>query len=247
MALRLPAVLGARLVTMRCSRMTCCPASSILAGLSSISFARASPLPRRVAVLRQSGNSGDMKLQNDCMMHDPVDDSLGDQVVSEDAFLSRYIQCQQALYSVPSTACPPGQEVEVRLNGKLVRIYHKDQLIKVHQRQPEGGRSTVPADYPAVVPGTPPGCRTRSSARRPRWGLRWTGLSRDASKARCPGPRSGRDTSCSGWGSATLPCASTPPVSGPFRWTSSMCIAWYVSWSKAWNGTPMPNDPGPGC
>ena len=62
-----------------------------------------------------------------------------------------HIQCQLALYSVPSVACPPGQEVEVRLDSKLVRIYHKDQLIKVHQRQPEGGRSTDPADYPAVV------------------------------------------------------------------------------------------------
>ena len=32
-----------------------------------------------------------------------------------------------------------------------MRIYHKDQLIKVHQRQPEGGRSTDLADYRAVV------------------------------------------------------------------------------------------------
>ena len=62
-----------------------------------------------------------------------------------------HIQCQLALYSVPSVACPPGQEVEVRLDSKLVRIYHKDQLIKVHQRQPEGGRSIDTQDYPAMV------------------------------------------------------------------------------------------------
>ncbi len=36
-----------------------------------------------------------------------------------------HIQCQLALYSVPSVACPPGQEVEVRLDSKLVRINHR--------------------------------------------------------------------------------------------------------------------------
>ena len=62
-----------------------------------------------------------------------------------------HVQCQLALYSVPSSTCPPGQEVEVRLDSKLVRIYHKGRLIKVHQRQPEGGRSTDVDDYPATV------------------------------------------------------------------------------------------------
>ena len=62
-----------------------------------------------------------------------------------------HVQCQLALYSVPSAACPPGQKVEVRLDSKLVRIYHKGRLIKVHQRQPEGGRSTDAADYPDTV------------------------------------------------------------------------------------------------
>ena len=33
-----------------------------------------------------------------------------------------HVQCRQALYSVPSTVCPPRQEVEVRLDSKLVRI-----------------------------------------------------------------------------------------------------------------------------
>ena len=60
-----------------------------------------------------------------------------------------HIQCRQALYSVPSGLCPPGQEVEVRVGSKLVRIYHRGKLIKVHQRQPKGGRATDPDDYPA--------------------------------------------------------------------------------------------------
>ncbi len=62
-----------------------------------------------------------------------------------------HIQCQQALYSVPSSLCPPGQRVEVRVDSKLVRIYHRGQLIKTHVRQPKGGRATDPADYPAEL------------------------------------------------------------------------------------------------
>ena len=62
-----------------------------------------------------------------------------------------HIQCLQALYSVPSDVCPPRQEVEVRVDSKLVRIYHRGQLIKTHVRQPAGGRSTDPDDYPAEI------------------------------------------------------------------------------------------------
>ena len=62
-----------------------------------------------------------------------------------------HIQCQQAIYSVPSQLCPPGREVEVRLDGKLVRIYQRGQLIKMHQRQPVGGRSTDVDDYPPKI------------------------------------------------------------------------------------------------
>ena len=60
-----------------------------------------------------------------------------------------HIACQYALYSVPSATCPPGQKVEVRLGSKLVRIYHRGRLIKVHPRQDRGGRSTDPDDYPS--------------------------------------------------------------------------------------------------
>ena len=62
-----------------------------------------------------------------------------------------HIQCQQALYSVPSDVCPPGQQVEIRVDSKLVHIYHRGQLIKTHLRQPKGGRSTDPDDYPAEL------------------------------------------------------------------------------------------------
>ena len=59
--------------------------------------------------------------------------------------------CQYALYSVPSSLCPPGQRVEIGLGSKLVRIYHRGRLVKLHPRQPRGGRSTDAADYPAEL------------------------------------------------------------------------------------------------
>ena len=65
-----------------------------------------------------------------------------------------HIQCLQALYSVPSSRCPPGQKLEARVDSKLVRIYHRDQLIKTHVRQPRGRRATDTQDYPAET--TPP-------------------------------------------------------------------------------------------
>jgi len=62
-----------------------------------------------------------------------------------------HIKCLDALYSVPSHLCRPGQKVEVRVDSKLVRIYHRGQLIKTHPRQPVGGRSTDVGDYPPKV------------------------------------------------------------------------------------------------
>ena len=59
-----------------------------------------------------------------------------------------HVACQYALYSVPSALCPPGQRVEIGLDAKLVRIYHQGRLVKVHPRQPRGGRATDPLDYP---------------------------------------------------------------------------------------------------
>ena len=52
---------------------------------------------------------------------------------------------------MPSTLCPPGQQVEVGLGSRLVRIFHRGQLIKTHVRQSCGGRATDPGDYPAEL------------------------------------------------------------------------------------------------
>ncbi len=59
-----------------------------------------------------------------------------------------HIAFQYALYSVPYDRCPPGVEVEARADRDLVRIYRRGELMKTHLRQPKGGRSTDPADYP---------------------------------------------------------------------------------------------------
>lgn len=58
----------------------------------------------------------------------------------------RHIQAAKALYSVPGELI--GQTVTVRLDAQLAKIHHRGQVIKVHPRQPAGGRSTDPEDLP---------------------------------------------------------------------------------------------------
>jgi len=51
-----------------------------------------------------------------------------------------------AVYSVPGNRI--GQVVDARADSKLVRISQNGQLLRVHQRQPPGGRSTIREDLP---------------------------------------------------------------------------------------------------
>lgn len=60
-----------------------------------------------------------------------------------------HVRALNALYSVPHALI--GQLVEVRADEQLVKVWHRGQLVKVHPRQPAGGRSTDTGDYP---PGT---------------------------------------------------------------------------------------------
>lgn len=57
-----------------------------------------------------------------------------------------HIQFRRALYSVPTRYI--GQEVDGRGDSRLVRIYHRGALIKLHPVQPPGGRSTDYTDSP---------------------------------------------------------------------------------------------------
>jgi transposase len=59
-----------------------------------------------------------------------------------------HVSVQYALYSAPSTTCPPGTELEARCDQGLVKLYRGGDLVKVHPRQPKGGRSTDENDYP---------------------------------------------------------------------------------------------------
>ena len=57
-----------------------------------------------------------------------------------------HLQVQRALYSVPTRYI--GRDVRVRSDRQVVRIFLGSELIKVHARQPPGGRATDPNDYP---------------------------------------------------------------------------------------------------
>jgi transposase len=59
-----------------------------------------------------------------------------------------HVSYRYALYSAPCTTCPPGSKLEVRGDGKLVKLYRRGALVKVHSLQPKGGRATDPNDYP---------------------------------------------------------------------------------------------------
>src|SRR5439155_26408354 len=59
-----------------------------------------------------------------------------------------HVAFQYALYSAPSTTCPPGTKLEIRSDQKLVRFYRRRELVKIHPRKGNGEGSTDPADYP---------------------------------------------------------------------------------------------------
>jgi transposase len=58
-----------------------------------------------------------------------------------------HIEVDKALYSVPGDLI--GHYVSVRADSKVVKVFHRGQLVKVHPRQRPGGRHTDPADLPA--------------------------------------------------------------------------------------------------
>jgi hypothetical protein len=63
----------------------------------------------------------------------------------------QHVRFGQALYSVSwqhDGRPTRGRQVTVRGDSALVRVYLQGALIKTHQRQPPGGRSTDYADYP---------------------------------------------------------------------------------------------------
>lgn len=59
-----------------------------------------------------------------------------------------HVSVQYALYSANYQTCPPGTKLEARCDRSLVKLYRGGELVKVHPRQPKGGRWTDPDDYP---------------------------------------------------------------------------------------------------
>ncbi len=57
-----------------------------------------------------------------------------------------HIEVDKALYSVPGNLI--GFRVKARADARVVKVFHRGQLIKVHPRQRPGGRHTDPADLP---------------------------------------------------------------------------------------------------
>lgn len=59
-----------------------------------------------------------------------------------------HIQVKKALYSVPHLYTERQAWVRVRIDRQTVRIYFRNEVIKVHPRMKSGERSTDPNDYP---------------------------------------------------------------------------------------------------
>ncbi|VBA47281.1 hypothetical protein LAUMK13_05786 [Mycobacterium innocens] len=57
-----------------------------------------------------------------------------------------HAEVAKALYSLPEQWI--GATLDVRADSELVKFYHRGQLVKVHPRQPAGGRSTDREDLP---------------------------------------------------------------------------------------------------
>ncbi len=58
----------------------------------------------------------------------------------------RHCEVAKALYSIPGELI--GQHLTARADSRLVRFYHRGQLVKTHPRKPPGGRSTHAGDLP---------------------------------------------------------------------------------------------------
>lgn len=57
-----------------------------------------------------------------------------------------HVRAGNAFYSVPWRLA--GQQVRVRADGTLVKIYHRGQVVRTHPQQPAGGRVSEAADFP---------------------------------------------------------------------------------------------------
>jgi transposase len=62
-----------------------------------------------------------------------------------------HVEVGKALYSVPTAYL--GLRLQARADSRLVKLFHRGQLVKIHPRQRPGGRATDPDDLPAEKAG----------------------------------------------------------------------------------------------
>jgi len=72
------------------------------------------------------------------------------QVGIRSVHMDGYVEVDAAFYTAPANLI--GQEVRVRWDERLVRIYHQGQAVRVHLKRPPGNWSTNPEDRPAHKP-----------------------------------------------------------------------------------------------
>jgi transposase len=58
-----------------------------------------------------------------------------------------HVEVARAIYSVPNELV--GKKLRARADSVTVKLFHNGRLVKVHPRQPAGGRFTDPADLPS--------------------------------------------------------------------------------------------------
>ena len=102
---------------------------------------------------------------------------------------------------------------------KLVRIYHRGRLVKVHPRQPRGGRSTDTADYPRRAERLHAAGARRYQAQRRRAGPGGGRVRRSPLRWPLPWARIRQGHKLLRLGQRYTPRVLTLPAAGPWRWT----------------------------
>jgi hypothetical protein len=127
-----------------------------------------------------------------------------------------HAEVAKALYSLPE--CWIGHMLDVRADSALVKFYHRGKLVKVHLRQPPGGRSTDRADLPEHKAGYALRDLTTLIATCTAHGPKPGSTPSASSTTRCPGPGCAPSTGSKAWCAATAPTASN--AHAHYRWTS---------------------------
>ena len=135
--------------------------------------------------------------------------------------------------------------VDVGADSRLVSIFHRGELIKVHPLQPVGrrdglhrllgGRDAVRrAQSRRVCPPGGPGRAVESVEQ----------CVRCSSVACSPGYACAKPRSCCVWPIAMAPRGSTPPAPAPSASNASTSAAWRPSFARPWNGSRRPPSAG---